>query len=110
MMKFLIIQPLDAWASANEWIGYMVTALASGSLSWITTVKWTRQQAKSDAMKSVQDVYQELVEDLKRDRDLQREENERLVAKLKANALMTWRQNATRTDRDTLNKKRGYGH
>lgn len=79
----MLIQPLDVWAAASEWIGYVVTALASGSISWITTAKWTRQQAKSDAMKSVQDVYQELVEDLKHDRDLQREDNERLVAKLK---------------------------
>lgn len=76
------IQLLDIASGMQEWAGYLVTAIASGSISWVTTVKWTRQQAKSDAMKSVQDVYQELMEDLKKDRDAQREENERLTAKI----------------------------
>lgn len=49
-------------------ITIIVTAVCSGSLSWLFTLRYTRQQAKSDAMKSVQDVYQELIEDLRADR------------------------------------------
>lgn len=83
MIKFMIMPMAEITESISEWMGYFATAIASGSISWITTVKWTRQQAKSDAMKSVQDVYQELMEDLKHDRDAQRQENERLTEKLK---------------------------
>lgn len=83
MIKLMIIPLAGLAESIGEWMGYFATAIASGSISWITTVKWTRQQAKSDAMKSVQDVYQELMEDLKQDRDAQRQENERLTEKLK---------------------------
>lgn len=43
----------------------ILTSLASGGLAWIFTLKFTRQQAKADAMKSVQDIYQELITDLK---------------------------------------------
>jgi len=49
----------------NEYIGYLVSAFATGSLTWLATVKFTRQQAKADAMKSIQDVYQELIDDLR---------------------------------------------
>lgn len=49
-------------------ITIIVTAVCSGSLSWLFTLRYTRQQAKTDAMKSVQDVYQELIEDLRADR------------------------------------------
>ena len=43
----------------------IITAITSGSLSWLVTIKFTRKQAEADAMKSVQDVYQELIEDLR---------------------------------------------
>lgn len=49
----------------NEILALIVTAVTSGSLSWLVTIKFTRKQAEADAMKSVQDVYQELIEDLR---------------------------------------------
>jgi len=58
----------------QEWIGYVVSAICSGGIAWIATIKWTRKQAEADALKSMQDVYQELIEDLKVDReDLKRD-------------------------------------
>lgn len=47
----------------------VISAVGSGSLVWVATAKYTRKQAEADAMKSVQDVYQELIEDLKSDRE-----------------------------------------
>ena len=35
---------------------------------WLFTLRYTRKQAEADAMKSVQEVYQELIEDMKNDR------------------------------------------
>ena len=49
----------------NEILALIVTAVTSGSLSWLVTIKFTRKQAEADAMKSVQDVYQELIKDLR---------------------------------------------
>lgn len=59
----------------GEIITLVVTAVTSGSLSWIFTLKYTRKQAEGDAMRSVQGVYQSLIEDLKHDREELRVEN-----------------------------------
>lgn len=59
----------------GEIVTLVVTAVTSGSLSWIFTLKYTRKQAEGDAMRSVQGVYQSLIEDLKHDREELREEN-----------------------------------
>lgn len=59
-------------------IGCLVSAAASGGLTWIATLKFVRRQANADAMKSVQDVYQELVEDIKKDREELRDETKTL--------------------------------
>lgn len=57
----------------NEILALIVTAITSGSLSWLVTIKFTRKQAEADAMKSVQDVYQELIEDLRASNSLLKE-------------------------------------
>lgn len=67
----------------NEFLGYLVSAVASGSIAWIATIKWTRKQAEADAMESVQNVYQELIEDLKRDREELKQENAQLREELR---------------------------
>ncbi|MCA6042157.1 hypothetical protein KFX61_15160 [Bacteroides thetaiotaomicron] len=46
----------------------IITALCTGGLTWLFTLRYTRKQAEADAMKSVQEVYQGLIEDLKNDR------------------------------------------
>ena len=53
----------------NDLLYIIGSALTGGGLSWIFTLRWTRASAKADAMKSVQDVYQELINDLRTDRD-----------------------------------------
>lgn len=49
-------------------ISALVTAFCSGGLVWIFTVKYTRKQAQADAMKSVQEVYQTTIQDMKQER------------------------------------------
>lgn len=61
-----------------------LVALVTGSgLTVLCTIRSLRQKAKADAMQSVQDVYQETIDDLRKDRQLQREEFERQVTELK---------------------------
>lgn len=62
----------------NEWIGYIVSSFASGSLVWLATIKYTRKQAEADATSAIQKVYQEMVQDLKTERVEQRDEIMRL--------------------------------
>ena len=47
----------------------IITALCTGGLTWLFTLRYTRKQAEADAMKSVQEVYQELIEDMKKRTD-----------------------------------------
>lgn len=77
----------------------LITALFSGGLSSILTIKYTRirvrgeaRQAENEATKAVQDVYQELVDDVKKDR----EEQKQYIAELKED------RNHLRQDRDEL--------
>lgn len=46
----------------------IITALCTGGLTWLFTLRYTRKQAEADAMKSVQEVYQGLIGDMKNDR------------------------------------------
>jgi len=61
----------------------LVTAVSSGTLSWLFTIKHTRKQAAADAMQSVQDVYQELITDLNNDRQALKAENDSLRTVIK---------------------------
>jgi len=65
-----------------EIVTLIVTALTSGFVTSLVTLRFTRKQAENDAVKGVQDIYQELVDDLKRDRADLREEVRRLKVKL----------------------------
>ena len=49
--------------------------VTGGGLLSVVTFKYTRTQAKADAMKAVQDVYQETIKDLREDKDLIKSEN-----------------------------------
>jgi len=62
----------------------VVTLLTSSGVTVLITSRSIRQKAKADAMQSVQEVYQETINDLRQDRQLQREEFERQVTDLKS--------------------------
>lgn len=80
----------------QEYIIPILTLLCGGGLGWLATLRATRKKADADAMKSVQDVYQQTIEDLnnyvndmrtdrnalRKDRDEMRDENKRLQDKL----------------------------
>ncbi len=58
----------------------LITALCSGSLSWLATVKWQRKDAEAGALAHVQDIYQEIITDLNEDRRKLAEDRKALVA------------------------------
>ena len=80
----------------QEYIIPILTLLFGGGFGWLITLRATRKKADADAMKSVQDVYQQTIEDLnnyvndirsdrnalRKDRDEMRDENKRLQDKL----------------------------
>ena len=71
----------------NELWTILITAVTSGGLGWVFTARWTRKQAQADAMRSVQEVYQEMIDDLRKDRQslkMKVEELERQVAVLES--------------------------
>ena len=72
-----------------EWVSMILTALASGGLAGFGTLWYARrkskaevEQAESEAAKSWQDVYQEMIEDLRGSRDEQKEQNTTLRTKI----------------------------
>lgn len=72
-----------------EWVSMILTALASGGLAGFGTLWYARrkskaevEQAESEVAKSWQDVYQEMIEDLRGSRDEQKEQNTMLRTKI----------------------------
>lgn len=53
----------------NNYIELILTALTSGSLGWLFTLKYTRQGAKAEATEKVQQVYDKMIEDLMKERE-----------------------------------------
>lgn len=49
--------------------------ISGGGLAAVFTVKYTRKTAQADAMKAVQDVYQETIQDLRSDKEIMKKEN-----------------------------------
>lgn len=49
--------------------------VSGGGLATLCTVKYTKKQAQANAMKAVQDVYQETIKDLREDKELIKKEN-----------------------------------
>ncbi len=56
----------------------LVTLVTGGGLGSLVTLRWSRMSAKNEAQKGMQDIYQELMDDLKRDRDFYKEQSEQL--------------------------------
>lgn len=72
-----------------EWISMILTALASGGLAGFGSLWYAKRrskaeaaQAESEAAKSWQDVYQEMIEDLRNSRNEQVEQNNFLRSKV----------------------------
>lgn len=72
-----------------EWISMILTALASGGLAGFGSLWYAKRrskaeaaQAESEAAKSWQDVYQEMIEDLRSSRNEQQEQNNLLRSKV----------------------------
>lgn len=61
----------------------IISSVCTGGLTWLFTLKYTRKQAEADAMKSLQEVYKGIIEDLKTDREENRKEIEQLTARVK---------------------------
>ena len=80
----------------QEYVMPILTLIFGGGFGWLFTWRATRKKADADAMKSVQDVYQQTIDDLnkyvndirtdrnalRKDRDEMRDENKRLQDKL----------------------------
>ena len=60
---------------ATELIIAILTFISGGGLASFFTVKYTRKTAEANAMKAVQDVYQETIKDLRSDKDIMKKEN-----------------------------------
>ena len=68
-----------------DWLTVIITALTSGGLAGFSTIWYSRRKAKADAVQSeaqatqsVQDIYQELIQDLKERWDEQKGANDSL--------------------------------
>ncbi len=53
----------------------IILFISGGGLATIFTVKYTRKTAQADAMKAVQEVYQETIQDLRSDKEIMKKEN-----------------------------------
>ena len=49
--------------------------ISGGGLATVFSVKYTRKTAQANAMKAVQDVYQETIHDLRLDKEIMKREN-----------------------------------
>jgi len=53
----------------------ILSFIVGGGLSAFLSIKYTRKTAQADAMKAVQDVYQETIQDLRSDKEIIKKEN-----------------------------------
>ena len=72
----------------NEILNYIMVFLFGGGLvgtaTAFVTIKYTKKRAEADAMKAMQDVYQEMITDQRIETmDLKINENNRLITELK---------------------------
>ncbi len=82
----------------QDYIIPILTLLAGGGFGWLLTIKATKKKADAEAMASVQDVYQQTIDDLNKycndlrtdrnnlraDRDEMRRKNKELEEKVQA--------------------------
>ncbi len=59
----------------TTYLEHILLFVSGGGLAAVCTVKYTRKTAQANAMKAVQDVYQETIKDLREDKELIKKEN-----------------------------------
>jgi len=59
----------------TAYLDSILTFITGGGLAAVLAVKYTRKTAQADAMKAVQDVYQETIQDLRTDKEIMKKEN-----------------------------------
>jgi len=59
----------------TTYIEPIILFISGGGLAALFTIKYTRKTAQANAMKAVQDVYQETIQDLRSDKELMKKEN-----------------------------------
>jgi predicted RNase H-like nuclease (RuvC/YqgF family) len=60
----------------------LISMIVGGGGIWLFTIKSTREKARAEAMKEVQDVYQETITDLREDKRLLKEEKDGLIVEI----------------------------
>ncbi|MEA4975448.1 MAG: hypothetical protein VB046_06900 [Paludibacter sp.] len=60
----------------------LISMIVGGGGIWLFTIKSTREKARAEAMKEVQDVYQETITDLREDKRLLKEEKDSLIVEI----------------------------
>lgn len=66
----------------NDFLVAIIAALSGGGLSTLILLPITKKKYQAEAMKEVQDVYQETVADLRNDKRLMKEELSALSGKM----------------------------
>jgi uncharacterized protein (UPF0305 family) len=56
----------------------VITFVVGGGLASVLSARYVRKTAQADAMKAVQDVYQETIQDLRSDKDEMKKENKEM--------------------------------
>jgi len=59
----------------TTYIDPVITFVVGGGLASVLSARYVRKTAQADAMKSVQDVYQETIQDLRSDKEIMKKEN-----------------------------------
>lgn len=67
-----------------RFLEFLGTFVIGGGLSVLITIKSVKTKASAEAMSSVQDVYQDLIRDLRDDRDRQRAYFEEQLSRLES--------------------------
>lgn len=79
------IRIVNTTAMDYSLLNTIVTALCSGSLTWIVTLKFTRKEAEAKAMAQIQLVYQSLIGDFQKEREEMKTEISDLKARVVRN-------------------------
>lgn len=56
----------------------LVTMLTGSGLGSLITMRYTRRQAKNEATRGLQDIYQQMIDDLTKDRNFYKDQTEQL--------------------------------
>ncbi len=60
----------------------LVTMLTGSGLGSLITMRYTRRQAKNEATRGLQDIYQQMIDDLTKDRNFYKDQTEQLREQL----------------------------